>query len=128
MSIMDRRLQAHVLKNILDNGGWTWGWSREILYNPDALDRFKKSRFTCDDYYTCTVMLVKSSKVVERERHPHIDDTTHSPLCLTIDGAQYLKELRHPRWEWLKRNWFATVIATATVATAALNIAIQIAG
>ena len=128
---MDHRLQAHVLENILNNGGWTWGWEREILSNPDALDWFETSNFTRDDYFACTVMLVESSKVVERERHPD-NDTTHSPFCLTLDGLQHLKDLQHPVREWLKRNWFATVVAITTsltaVAATVFNVVIHFVG
>ena len=129
---MDRRLQAHVLENILKNGGWIWGWEREIHHNPDALAQFETSGFTSDDYYTCTIMLIESSQIVARDLKRFEIDAPYSPLCLTLDGVQYLKDLQHPVWEWLKRNWFATVVAIMTslaaVAAAAFNVVIQIIG
>lgn len=127
---MERRLQAHVLDNILANGGWIWDWNREIINNPEALAQFKVSNFTSVDYYTCTVMLAESSKIVVRNVEHY--DAGYAPQCLTVDGVQYLKELRHPVREWLKRHWFATVVAAvtslATVTATAFNVVIRIVG
>lgn len=131
---MDRRLQAHVLENILNNGGWIWGWDREILGNPDALTHFEDSGFSSVDYYQCTVMLTESSQIVAQdlERYDYSDYALYSPFCLTLDGVQHLKDLQHPVREWLKRNWFATVVAITTslaaVAAAAFNVALQVIG
>ena len=131
---MDRRLQAHVLENILNNGGWIWGGEREILSNPDALVHFEDSGFSSADCYQCTVMLTESSQIVRQdlERYGHSDYALYSPFCLTLDGVQRLRDLQHPVREWLKRNWFATVVAITTslaaVTAAAFNVVLQIIG
>lgn len=131
---MDRRLQAHVLQNILNNGGWIWGGEREILDNPAALVHFEDSGFSSVDYYQCTVMLTESSQIVAQdlERYGYSDYALYSPFCLTLDGVQHLKDLQRPVREWLKRNWFATVVAITTslaaVTAAAFNVVLQIIG
>ncbi len=78
-------------------------------------------------------MLIESSQIVARGDLKMSEiDAPYSPLCLTLDGVQYLKDLQHPVREWLKRNWFATVVAITTslvvVAAAAFNVLIQIVG
>ena len=136
---MDRRLQAHVLENILTNGSWIWSWNlgrdqgRVITGNPQALAKFQASGFTNDEYYTCMVMLTESSKIVAQDLERwEMYYVGYSPMCLTVEGTQYLKELKHPRWEWFKRNWFAVVVATitslATVTATVFNIVLRIAG
>ena len=117
---MNKRLQIHVLENIRDNGQWTWGWKREILYNSEAVRRFEESPFTDQAYLVCMAMLVESGKVVEHRDHDL--GTRYSPLCLTVDGLQYLSDVKRPVRQWLVRNWFAAVIASATIATSVFGI------
>ena len=122
---MDKRLQIDVMENVRDNGKWTWGWQTEILYNEKALARFEDSGFKKEEYLTCTVMLVESGKMVA-----HRDDnigSTHSPLCLTIAGLEYLAELKQPQRQWFKRNWFPVTVAVATILLAVAGIVVDVA-
>ena len=48
------------------------------------------------------------------------------PLCLTLDGFEYLFELKHPVLAWFKRNWFVATIATATLGLSAFSIGFNI--
>ena len=117
---MNKRLQIHVLENIRDNGQWTWGWQREILYNAEAVHRLEESPFTNQDYLACMTMLVESGKVVEHRDHDF--GTRYSPRCLTVDGLQYLSDVKRPVRQWLVRNWFAVVVASATIVTSVFSI------
>ena len=98
------------------------------------LPHFEGSGFSSADYYQCTVMLTESSQIVRQdlERYGYSDYALYSPFCLTLDGVQRLRDLQHPVREWLKRNWFATVVAITTslaaVTAAAFNVALQIIG
>ena len=111
---MDKRLQIHVLENVRDNGGWRWGWEpgHNIIHNRGALERFQQSRFSREDYFACVVMMSESGKVVTYG-HPD-DDIGYWPRCLTVEGLQYLRDIKHPVPEWLKRNWFPVVVALIT--------------
>ena len=121
---MDRRLQIHVLENIPDNGTWTWGWQAEIIYNRPALQRFERPGFTRKEYQACTVMLVESRKLVARCDYDI--GTTHHPVCLTIDGLEYLSEIKSPRKQWAKRNCFPVTVAVATFLVAAAGIVVDV--
>ena len=121
---MNKRLQIHVLENIRDNGQWVWGWKTEILYNTEAHRRFEGSPFNASEYSSCTAMLVESRKVVAHNDHDF--GTKYSPLCLTVDGLQYLSDIKHPGREWAKQNWFAVLIASTTMVVSMIGIVVNV--
>lgn len=119
---MDKNLQIHVLENILDNGGWQWTGDLLIYENPKANERFRLSTYSPAEYVTALIMLVASGKVVAKDRPSRLK----SPECLTVEGLDYLEQLKHPRWTWFKRNAFAATVAIATMILSIGSIAVSI--
>ena len=116
-TLMNKHVQIHVLENIRDHDGWTWGWEPgpNIIGNVQALDRFEKGKFTREEYFRCVVMLSESGKIVTG--HDPEAGTEYLPRCLTVAGLHYLREIKHPVREWCKRNWFPMVVAGVTSLT-----------
>lgn len=46
--------------------------------------------------------------------------------AITLRGFEYLEELSSPRKKWVKRNWFAVVVALITASTALADIAVRL--
>ena len=44
-----------------------------------------------------------------------------SATRITLSGFAYLEELKHPVSTWLKRNWFAAMVAGATLLLALVS-------
>ena len=44
----------------------------------------------------------------------------------TAQGIEYLKRYRRPIRYWLTRNWFAAIVATATILVATANVAVTV--
>ena len=119
---MHKRLQIHVLENIADNGGWQWTGDLLIYENPKAAEYFQHSDYSPDEYATVLTMLVASGKVVAKDRPSRLK----SPECLTVEGLDYLEQLKHPRRTWFKRNAFAATVAVATMTLSIGSIAVSI--
>ena len=118
---MNKKLQIHVLENIRDHGGWSWTGDLLIYENQGAGLRFEQSGYSAAEYATAGIMLVASGKVVAQDMNSRLK----SPLCLTVDGLAYLEDLKHPNWRWIQRNWFAVIIASATIALSAAAIIVN---
>ena len=43
-------------------------------------------------------------------------EATGGRLRVTAYGREYYEKLTAPRWHWFKQNWFATIVAMATIA------------
>ena len=41
---------------------------------------------------------------------------------ITAEGKRRLDQIRHPKWTWLKRNWFAVTIALITALAALAGV------
>ena len=50
---------------------------------------------------------------------------TRMPQRVTFAGRQYARDARSPRKAWLRRNWFAAIVASATIGLAVGSLAIQ---
>ena len=50
---------------------------------------------------------------------------TRAPQRVTFAGRQYAKDSRAPRKAWLRRNWFAATVASATIGLAVGSLVIQ---
>ena len=50
---------------------------------------------------------------------------TQIPQRVTFAGRQYAKDARAPRKAWLRRNWFAAIVASATIGLAVGSLVIQ---
>ena len=50
---------------------------------------------------------------------------TRAPQRVTFAGRQYAKDARAPRMAWLRRNWFAAIVASATISLAIGSLVIQ---
>lgn len=75
---MNRKLQIHVLKNIRDNHGWDWGLGWVMTDYGEAATRFRQSGFTDQEYFSRTLALIASGKVVSgltQERAWRTDET-----------------------------------------------------
>ena len=53
---------------------------------------------------------------------------TRMPQRVTFAGRQYAKDARAPRKAWLRRNWFAVIVAGATIGLAIGSLVIQSIG
>ena len=62
----------------------------------------------------------------DRPASESAETTARTTDCLTLDGFDYLFELKHPMWAWFKRNWFVTAIATATFSLSAFSIGFNV--
>ena len=132
---MKKRLQIHVLENIRDNGGWVWAIGPAIATNEEVIKRVKESTYTVEEYYHCVVALIESGKIIDNLPRPMLTTQgetgplpkrSYDPMCLTLDGYEYIERLRHPVRYWLKQNWFPATIAAATILTGVASAAIQI--
>ena len=79
-----------------------------------ATERFQKSGFTDAEYFACSLALVASSKIVSKLNPGTGLENKRDPLCLTVDGHEYLWKLEHPLRYWIRRNWFPVAVAAAT--------------
>ena len=119
---MDNKLLLHVMENIHDNGGWVWTGDHLLYENEQAKLRFERSGYSAEEYITAGIMLVESGKVIPQAR----DSRFKPPLCLSVDGLDYLNALKFPRWTWFKRHAFATTIALATISLSAGSVGVNI--
>lgn len=119
---MNKKLLIHVLENVRDNGEWVWTGDHLLYENERAKLRFEQSGYTTHQYIVAGILLVKSGKMLTSNEESRF----LPPLCLTLDGFEYLFELKHPVLAWFKRNWFVATIATATLGLSAFSIGFNI--
>ena len=119
---MNNKLLIHVLENVRDNGSWNWTGDLLLYDNEKARLRFKESGYSAAEYIEAGIVLVRSGKLLS-----HNEESRFSPpLCLTLDGYDYLFELKHPLQVWFKRNGFIAAIAMATIVLSAFSIGFNI--
>ena len=136
-----------VIQNILH----LWIWADKIPTNPmfqyDVLEQLGLSSSVMDNYYAEleersflrweNVEFIVTPALVRRMREmgaPVAPTTagivvkTRMPQRVTFAGRQYAKDARAPRKAWLRRNWFAGIVAGATIGLAIGSLVIQSIG
>lgn len=127
---MDKKLQIEVMENLSQNGGWLWTNRNDTLLGMDKeapKKRQETSRYSVQEYFRCTRMLIEDGKVIARDSTDNRGNVRKwDPLDLSISGHEYLQQLKHPLCAWSRKNWFAVAIAFITFATAIASIVVQI--
>ena len=127
MASDSKKMQKHVLETVERFG---------LLYpgNQDAWAAVDSAGYGMEEYSLCCRALIHDGYLVPatEERNNESGPSDRFPECLSVKGQNYLYELQHPILVWLKRNWFAAMIAGATIVAslagpaAALAIALWI--